>query len=45
MTLTDPKPVFKVTLFFEVEYQSNNQSIDGIFIAPPTKHGRRRLTM
>ena len=25
--------------------QSINQSIAGIFIAPPTKHGRRRLTM
>jgi len=24
---------------------SNHQSIDGICIAPPTKHGRQRLTM
>ena len=25
--------------------QSINQSIAGIFVVPPTKHGRRRLTM
>ena len=30
---------------FLIVHQSINQSIAGICIAPPTKHGRRRLTM